>query len=225
MKKSFFIFIMIGLCAATIFALDLDRLPFSIGGGGNVTGSFSTWKVDQDLPGSLSRYNSNHLSVAPYFFVDLKYVELNLGLPLGFLNADATMSADPNFPATTFALNGGVYLKMPFAVTQTISIFPLLGIDYDLYLLAKRDDDRDAVFPVSTSKQNAKPIDALNALWFKAGIGMDSFLTENIFFRTEILYGVRLKNEMEKYLFDQRSDVDWMIGNGGTFKIAAGYRF
>ena len=136
-----------------------------------------------------------------------------------------TMAANPNFPAQTLALNGGAYFKIPITLTQTVTLFPLLGVDYDLYVMAKKDDDRDAKFPVSAGNQNAKPSEALNTLWFKGGAGLDTFLSDNLFIRTEILYGFRLKNEMEKYLFDQRSGVDGMLGHGGTFKLAVGYRF
>jgi len=105
------------------------------------------------------------------------------------------------------------------------SLFPLLGVDYDLYLMAKKDDDRDAKFPISSANQDAKPIEALNTLWFKAGAGLDTFFNDNLFLRTELMYGIRLQNEMEKYLYDSRSDVTGMLGNGGDFRIAIGYRF
>ena len=228
MKKLTAILIVVGLCVATIFAQDLEgnkSFRVSLGGGGTVTGNFSTWKVDPDIPGNLYRYNSSHLSVGPFIFFDMKFMELNFGIPLGWLNGDDTTSADPNFPAQTLALNGGAYFKVPIALTQTVTLFPLLGIDYDLYVMAKKDDDRDAKFPISTSNLNAKPSEALNTLWFKGGVGLDTFLNDNLFIRTELLYGFRLKNEMEKYLYDQRPDSNRMLGNGGTFKLAVGYRF
>jgi hypothetical protein len=30
---------------------------------------------------------------------------------------------------------------------------------------------------------------------------------------------------MEEYLKDTRQDVNWMLGHGGDFKVAVGYRF
>jgi hypothetical protein len=215
------------LCLTTAFAQETDSAPFrvSVGGGGLVSGNFSTWSVDESQPGSLYRYNSTHLNTAPFLFFDLKYLELNFGLLLGQMNAASAMSDDPNFPAKTLGLRGGAYLKLPFAISPMFTLFPLLGVDYDLYLLAKKDDDRDAKFPVSSSNQNAKAIDALNTLWFKAGIGWDTFFTDNLFLRTEVLYGLRLPNKMEKHLQDTRQDSDKMLGHGGDFKIAIGYRF
>jgi hypothetical protein len=200
----------------TAFAQETGSNPFrvSIGGGGFVGGNFSTWSVDKDEPGSLYRYNASHLGIGPFIFVDLKYLELSIGLPLGWVNADDTMSADPNFPAQTLGLRGSAYLKYPFTVSPMFTLFPLLGADYDLCFLARKDDDRDA-----------KAMDALNTLWFKAGIGLDTHFTDHLFLRTELLYGIRLPNKMEEYLKDTRQDVNWMLGHGGDFKIAIGYRF
>jgi hypothetical protein len=135
------------------------------------------------------------------------------------------MSGNENFPAQTLGLRGSAYIKYPFTLSPMFSLFPLLGIDYDLCFLAQKDDDRDAKFPISASNQTAKAMDALNTLWFKAGIGLDTFFTEHFFLRTEILYGLRLPNKMEEHLKDIRNDYNSMLPHGGDFKIAAGYRF
>jgi hypothetical protein len=211
----------------TAFAQETGGNPFrvSIGGGGFVAGNFSTWSVDKDEPGSLYRYNASHLGTGPFIFVDFKYLELNAGLLLGQVNADDTMSADPNFPARTLGLRGSAYLKFPFAVSPMFTLFPLLGADYDFCFLAQKDDDRDAKFPISDSNPDAKAMDALNAMWFKAGIGLDTHFSDHLFLRTALLYGLRLPNKMEEYLQDTRQDVNWMLGHGGDFKIAIGYRF
>jgi hypothetical protein len=226
MRKLIF-FLMAVFCMTTAFAQETGSKPFrvSIGGGGFVAGNFSTWSVDKDIPGSLYRYNTSNLNIGPFIFVDLKYLELTVGLPLGWVNADDTMSADPNFPAQTLGLRGSAYLKLPLTVSPMFTLFPLLGADYDLCFLARKDDDRDAKFPISDSNQDAKAIDALNTMWFKAGIGMDTHFTDHLFLRTELLYGLRLPNKMEEYLKDTRQDVNSMLGHGGDFKIAVGYRF
>jgi len=144
---------------------------------------------------------------------------------IGQLNADKTMTDNPNFPAQTLGLRGSAFLKYPFTLSPMFSLFPLLGAEYDLYLHAKKSDGRDATFPISSSNQNANVRDALNTVWFKTGIGLDSFFNERFFLRTQFLYGLRLPNNMEKYLKDTRSDVDWMLEHGGDFRIAIGYRF
>ncbi|MDR1468482.1 MAG: outer membrane beta-barrel protein [Spirochaetaceae bacterium] len=200
----------------------------SVGGGGFVSGDFSTWNVDEDVPGDLNRYNATLLGVGPYGFVDFKYVELNVGLAYGKLknsNADSDLATNPHFPAHTFSLHGSVYFKYPFAISDTFSLFPLTGIDYDLYMLSKKADGRDAKFPISTGTQEASAREALSALSFKLGIGLDTYFTDHLFLRTELLYGIKLPNKMEQYLDDVRQDIDWMLSHGGDFKIAVGYRF
>ena len=233
MKKLICFLMIIGLCATTTFAQGSppsqnsgdSRFRVSIGGGGLFSGNFSTWNVEKDAAESnLYRYNSSNMNVAPYFLLDLKYLELNFGLLLGEINGDSTMSGNKNFPAQTLGLRGSAYLKLPFTLSSTFSMFPLLGVDYDLYLMARKSNDYDATFPIN-GNSNAKPIEALNNLWFKAGMGLDAFFSEHLFMRTELLYGIRLQNEMEKHLQDSRDDVNWMLGHGGDFKIAIGYRF
>jgi hypothetical protein len=224
MKKTMAIMMIAAAIGTAAFA-EAPEFKISAGGGGMVTGNFSTWKVDEDIPGSLYRYNTAQIITTPYLFFDLTYLELNVGLSLGKLNADDTMTADPNFPARTLALRGGAYLKIPFTLSPMFTLFPLLGVDYDFYLLAKKDDDRDAKFPVSAGTQDAKAMDALNTLWFNAGVGLDTFFTDHLFLRTELLCGLRLPNKMEEYLRDTRPDEVWMLGHGGSFKLAFGYRF
>jgi hypothetical protein len=224
MEKTMAIMV-IALAIGTAAFAKAPEFKISAGGGGMVTGNFSTWKVDENIPGSLYRYNTAQISTTPYLFFDLTYLELNVGIAMGKLNADDTMTADPNFPARTLALRGGAYLKLPFTLSGMFTLFPLLGVDYDLYLLAKKNDDRDAKFPISTGTQDAKAMDALNTLWFNAGVGLDTFFTGHLFLRTELLYGLRLPNKMEEYIRDVRSDEEWMLGHGGNIKIALGYCF
>jgi len=221
MKKTIAILLVLAGLTTAVFAQDSSSW-FSLGGGGLVNGNFLNWKADPNLPGNLDRYNTDNFNVGPYIFIDMKYFELNFGILYGSLNKDSTLSKNT---AHTSAVQFGGYFKVPITLSSMFTLFPLLGADYDLYFLAKDEDKRDAKFPVSTGKQDSRPIEALSTVCFKAGAGLDTFFTDNLFMRTELLYGIRLPNKTEKYLKDQRSDVDWMLCHGGTFKIAIGYRF
>jgi hypothetical protein len=68
-------------------------------------------------------------------------------------------------------------------------------------------------------------MEALSALSFKLGAGLDTYFTDHLFLRTELIYGIKLPNKMEKYLYDIRQNIDWTLSHGGDFKIALGYRF
>jgi opacity protein-like surface antigen len=200
----------------------------SIGAGGLLNANFSTWFVDKDVPGDLYRYNSSSLGTAPYVFVDLKYVEVNMGLGIGKsgdFNSSNPLASNPNFPAKTLSLRGGAYLKLPFTISKMFTLYPLLGADYELFFMALKDDDRDAKFPVSAGTQDASPMEALSTVSFKLGAGLDTFFTDHLFLRTELMYGLRLPNKLEQYQDDLYTDIESKLFHGGDFKIAVGYRF
>jgi opacity protein-like surface antigen len=200
----------------------------SLGAGGALNANFSTWFVDKDAPGDLYRYNSYSLGTAPYVLLDLKYVEANIGLGIGKtgnFHSDNPLDGNANFPSKTLSLRGGVYLKLPFTLSNRFTLYPLAGAEYELFLAAFKDDDRNAKFPTSASKQDADPLEALSAVSFKIGAGLDTALTDHWFLRTELLYGLRLPNKFEQYQDDVYTDVDSKLFHGGDFKLAVGYRF
>jgi opacity protein-like surface antigen len=200
----------------------------SLGAGGALDANFSTWFVDKDAAGDLNRYNSSSLGTAPYVFLDLKYVELNIGLGIGKVgtfHSGNPLDGNSNFPARTLSLRGGVYFKLPFNLSGRFTFYPLAGADYELFLAAFKDDDRDAKFPTSASKQDSGPLEALSTVSFKIGAGLDTFLSEHLFLRTELIYGIRLPNKFEQYQDDLYTDIESKLFHGGDFKIAIGYRF
>jgi opacity protein-like surface antigen len=227
MKKLWMIVTMAAMTGVAAFA-ELPEFKLSAGGGGFVSGDFSTWNVDEDAPGALNRYNATSLGVGPFVFFDLTYLELSVGLEVGKMensSSESDLATNPNFPAETISLHGSAYLKYPFKLSAMFSLFPLVGIDYKLYVHSKKDDDRDAKFPVSANVQNANAMEALSALSFKLGVGLDTHFTDHLFLRTELFYGIKLPGKMDKYLQDLRQNIDWTFYHGGDFKIALGYRF
>jgi opacity protein-like surface antigen len=214
----------------TAFAQEAETPAFrlSLGAGGALNANFATWFVDKDAPGDLYRYNSSSLGTAPYLLLDLKYVEVNIGLGIGKtgnFHSDNPLDGNSNFPARTLSLRGGVYLKLPFALSGRFTLYPLAGADYELFLAAFKGDDRDAKFPTGTTAQDTGPLEALSTVSFKLGAGLDTLLTDHLFLRTELLYGIRLPNKFEQYQDDVYTDVDSKLFHGGDFKIAIGYRF
>jgi opacity protein-like surface antigen len=236
MKKLWAMLIIAAFIGTAAFAQEADvpasenpsAFMLSLGVGGALNANFSTWFVDKDAPGDLYRYNSSSLGTAPYLFLDLKYVEVNIGLGIGKtgnFHSKNPLDSNSNFPAKTLSLRGGVYLKLPFTLSNRFTLYPLAGAEYELFLAAFKDDDRDAKFPTSASNQNAGPLEALSTVSFKLGAGLDTFLTDHWFLRTELLYGLRLPNKFERYQDDVYTDVNSKLFHGGDFKIAVGYRF
>jgi hypothetical protein len=116
----------------------------------------------------------------------------------------------------------GLFGKYPFHLGGKFTVFPLLGIDYRVVLSA--EDKATKMQP-----QNADGDDdpgRLSALWFKLGGGLDFAITEALYLRGEILYGIRLRNGDEKEYSDTLgSDATYRLGNGFTIKAALAYRF
>ena len=217
------------LCVtAAVFAEETESagapaLRVSLGGGGMVSGNMSTWGVDKDKPGDLGRYNSSILNTAPYFMFDAKFIEVNIGLLLG--QAQNSNLGNPVFPADALGVLFGAYLKLPFALSEMFTLYPLAGARYDLYLLSQKSDGRDAAFPTGSNGETSGALEALSTVTFSLGIGLDTFFTGHLFLRTELLYGISLPNKMDVHLKDSRSDVEWQLSHSGDFKIAIGYRF
>jgi opacity protein-like surface antigen len=236
MKKLWAILMIAAFIGTAAFAQGADTpasknpsaFRLSLGAGGALNANFSTWFVDKDAPGDLYPYNSSSLGTAPYLFLDLKYVEANIGFGIGKtgdFHSDNPLERNPNFPARTLSLRGGVYLKLPFTLSNRFTLYPLLGAEYELFLAAFKNDDRDAKFPTGASNQNTDPLEALSAVSFKLGAGLDTLLTDHLFLRTELLYGLRLPNKFEQYQDDVYTNVESKLFHGGDFKVAIGYRF
>ena len=60
-----------------------------------------------------------------------------------------------------------------------------------------------------------------NTLWFKFGGGLDYDLSETMFLRSSLLYGIRLSNKIEK---DWEDGGDTRLGHGLDIRVGVGFR-
>ena len=156
-------------------------------------------------------------------FFDVTYAEVGIGVTFGSgaIEMKETgfaggLSDKVNYSFT--ALNFGLLGKYPIALADNIVLFPAAGIDYQLVLSAKDEygnDEDDA--------------GDLSALWFKFGAGMDIALTDAIFLRTTLLYGIRLANKMENDFVNELKmpgvNVNSRLGHGLTVNLGIGFKF
>ena len=121
-----------------------------------------------------------------YVFFDATYAELSVG----YFSSKGTMSMKTNLtpPYSDFkinytlsGLNLGLFGKYPIAINGKFSFFPLLGIEVQFGLSAKIDGQA----------YSKKVLNDWSAIWFKAGAGGDYSLTDQIYMRLNILYGIR----------------------------------
>jgi hypothetical protein len=117
--------------------------------------------------------------------------------------------------------------KYPFAISEQLSVFPLLGVKYRA-MLSVKDEDGDTVKNVEGDKDDASG--DFSALWFKLGGGVDFSITEQLYVRGALSYGLRLANTYENDYVDLAekngvTDVKTLLGHGLEIKVAVGYRF
>jgi opacity protein-like surface antigen len=217
-KKTLAVFILAALAASGIFAQEQEQPKglLSAGGGALIGGDFGGG-IEYDGGKSKTPYFGGGV----FLFFDATYGELSLGFLAG---GGKWGDDDDTKPATITNLNIGLLGKYPFAINKQLSIFPLLGIDYQITVAQKLD---------GTTHQNKDGDDApgdFSALWFKFGVGTDFDITSNLYLRGEVLYGFRLTSKAEKDTKDMfeamgQSDVKPLLGHGLDVKIAVGYRF
>jgi hypothetical protein len=141
-------------------------------------------------------------------------------LSAGVFGAGGTVDMGEEVDTSFMGLDIGVLGKYPFAVSEKLSVFPLLGITYRVMLSAKMDgEDYEGFGPDG----DGGPGD-FSALWFKFGGGLDYSFTEKVYLRGSLLYGIRLANKMENDMKDDW-DADPLLGHGLEVKIAVGYKF
>jgi opacity protein-like surface antigen len=218
-KKGLLVLVLAVLVAGGAFA----QFNFSVGGlfgndfGGGLEASGNNSKSKMEMP---------YAGGGGYLFFDATYAELSLGVFYGSGSAERTIGTVTRlFDRTLTSLNIGLLGKYPFAINESLILFPLLGIDYQVVLAAKWNGRNFEGFSIN---EKGGPND-FNALWFQFGGGVDYSFTSNIFLRCEALYGIRLANKVENDMTDNWKgpgiSVNTLLGHGLTVKLAVGWRF
>ena len=192
--------------------------PIGIGGGVRIGGTFATGTREEKGKENLSLSNGNYNStftetetnsrsafdIGAFVFLDLKYAAINVGVYNGsgktkwswnkkyyyndYVTNKLIHTEDDNSVGnfSTAMLNFGILAKYPFSLNR-VTLFPALGVDYQLWLTHREN-----------KKQVPGDLSANNAVWLKAGGGMDYHITSSLFIRTELLWGLKLpsKNEL-----------------------------
>jgi hypothetical protein len=129
--------------------------------------------------------------------------------------------------------------KYPFSLNEKWSVFPLLGAEFLIALVERRQPDGDRVYdrtdgslPSDMGKdENPYPLSAWNSLLIKIGAGADYTLTQSLFLRGEFLYNIRLQTgyetgavEMVKAVLKVPSPKLSGLTSGPSIRIALGYR-
>lgn len=204
-KKGLLVLILAAIVAGGAFA------EMSVGGGvvysGDFGGGVKLDPVKAEMPSN---------AFGAYGFFDIKYVEISAGILFGTTKLTMSYpgySADLlDFSTTNFSL--GLLGKFPIKVGEKVTLFPALGLDLQLCLSAE-DEGVKADDP-----------DKLNTIYVRFGGGIDFNLTDTLFIRGTILYGIRIQNELESDLADSMgSGAEANLGHGPAVKLAIGFKF
>jgi hypothetical protein len=215
-KKRLAVFIIAALAASGVFAQGQPKGLISAGVGALIGGDFGSGLKNSDEV----LFKTPYFGGGGFLFLDATYAELSFGILAG---GGKWGDDDSNEKSTITNLNIGLLFKYPVAVGEKLSVFPLLGIDYQITVSAKIDGTDVADTGLGKAGD-------FSALWFKLGGGLDYDITSSVYLRGEALYGLRLANKLEKNMKDMwetygASDVKTRLGHGLTVKLAVGYRF
>jgi hypothetical protein len=225
MKKLVLLSVLAAFTAAGAFAI-------SAGAGGYFTSDFGG-----GAESSLVSVKTPYAGGGGFAFLDLTYAELSFG----FFGGGGTSKMKITIPGVTIGgvsiveptevktegktsisgLDIGLLGKFPIAIGKKLSVFPLLGITYRVVL---SENDKDGKKVKNFAGKEIDPGD-FSALWFKGGAGLDVSLTDKLYLRGGLLYGLRAANKFENDLLDTKAANIILLGHGLDATLAVGYRF
>ena len=208
---------------------------FSVGAGGcflNDFGGGVEW-------GSGERMAMPYYGKGAYLFLDAAYAEISAGYAGGSGKwLSASVSNKGGLPTMRREyVNFGLLAKYPFS-WGIVKYFPLLGVDYGLSVSGRvetaggYDYEFDGGSGEGGDWRGERPgSDALSALWFKFGGGVDIDLGSRLYLRIAALYGLRDANGFESGLIDGSFGYDSggslksaLTGHGIDLKIGLGFK-
>jgi hypothetical protein len=191
--------------AGNIFAFDI-----SAGLGGNFAANFSSYKYDGKDIAALRTIGGGFFAL-----FDATYVEANVGLLFAGMQHgyDGKWDNDSlNLSFLTLALYG----KYPFRLSS-FTLFPMLGIQFDFCLSAKQDGE--IIFDNPLMRR-----EYFNRLWIKFGAGADFNITEKLYFRPSLLYGINFGTSNDREVKNNNSK-ESSFHHGLDIRAAIGFRF
>jgi hypothetical protein len=236
-KKRLLILPLLYLCAVSAFSLSSGGSrgntltpDFSISVGGRIfyNGMFDIWKcsytnnyagpaVAAVLENSL--YSNNGFGIGVFF--DATYLELGMDFIFGSFKLNSNQyTGDFELKSTQF----GFTILGKFPVTAgPATVFPLAGIDYQLFLSGEAEgrtierDDMSGDFE-----------DLFDAFSLVVGAGLDYNISAKLYLRGELLCNFKMESGSDKALkkLAKDSDVSFSLFTfGPRVSIGVGYRF
>ena len=237
MRKAFLLMVLI------VFSGSLWAAEFTLSAGaGGLLGGLFTRYTGSSSSGKMTQ-KVNQVNYGGFAFFDATYAEFALIMQGGFNNYDELMNL--NGSVAPFSGDGwetmlGFSLlgKYPFTLSDRFSLFPLLGIEYQIALSERRRQDGGPIYDRTNSLSdtdndgNPYKISDWNSFWINLGVGTDFNIVQGLFVRGELLYGFRLMTSYEKdglekmktYLGDNDPKLSGLT-SGPSIRLSVGYHF
>jgi hypothetical protein len=231
--------------SAVITAGAFAQITLSAGGGFLFDGNYGNgW--EQKYANHLTygknatvREGRDISGIGLYGFFDATYVEANVYFAMGFPGGYSYRSNDDTGVTDTKYSNGGLVLSLGISVLGKyqliemgpLSLFPLLGVSYNMVLSTTDKDGGEVKYP----KIDGKEYTALSLSQFGilAGAGADFDINNNLYVRGEALFHLRFASELNNAQTDYDNKAAagsdpkaiTTLGVGPQFKLGVGFRF
>jgi len=192
-------------------------IRFSAGAGGFYASDFGGGVKN----GGSAAFSMPYNGVGVYLFFDAAYLEVFGGYSGGSGPWVSGPGVDPAVDMRRTYLSGGIFAKYPIDVGLA-RLFPIVGIDYEASMSFDISGPGGRAYDFGAGDAHAGVV---SALWFKFGGGVDFDVTERVYIRAELLYGVRTANKLENDIAGRDSDREANLGHGVTFRVGGGVRF
>ena len=206
MKRAVVLLVLLAVMVSGVFAMDK-----TVGGGLLYNGAWTRF----DDTYYKTEYTLSRTGLGAFgFFGISQYLELNFGILAKIPNkitakdpyyGTVTYTGDELGLDTTSALQLGIYGKYPIPLSDRLVIFPTGGVDFEFTIGTEADEWGWAWW---------------HDLWFRVGGGVDFFLTDRLFLRSHIIYGLGIPIGGPDW-----DDLDMKLSHGLLIKAGVGFMF
>lgn len=227
MKKSILsILIILGLAVSTTYATDFN---VSIGFGGDIGLIFTSFDTNIPEPYKSTAEevlkNIDQNRVGFWFYLDITYFEIDLGGK--FYNATIKQNGF-DLKETQNYFNIGLMGKYPFSINK-IMFFPFIGFDWQILTKVKGTQGGYSV-ETERSDLSSAGIDEnyFDCLVFNFGFGADFAITNHLYIRSILVYGINAHTKYHEDQIDIIKDAGYnisILNHGPSIKLALGYKF
>jgi hypothetical protein len=152
-----------------------------------------------------------------FAFFDATYVEADIGLSLGSLRGRYNSQLEERQGPSVDTLTLSLYGKYPISMTG-FTLFPMLGIQYDIGLRVEQNGNK---------LEDKYLADYLNRFWIKFGVGFDFNLSDSLYLRPSILYGLNFGTKGLTDTLKSATDAGYTVTNfysGLDIRVALGFK-